>query len=269
MRSLLRALGAYFRVDLALMFQYRGEMILWALWGVVYPAVAIAMWSAAARASPDAATIRGYGPRDFAAYFLLTMVVGHFCTAWDIYEMGYIVRSGSMSVRLLRPLLPLWNSVAANAAFKVLTLAILLPIWALVAWVTDPALHTTVAQAACGVAALLLAAIINFIWGYNLSLCAFWVTRMDGMGELWFGASLFFGGRLAPLTLFPDLLQAIAAFLPFKWVVWFPAAVCIGRLDSRAVAAGLLAQTAWVAGGLLLFRLLWQGAVKRYSAVGA
>jgi hypothetical protein len=45
----------------------------------------------------DGAKVRGALERDFAAYFLLMMISGHFSTAWDVFEMGWFVRTGRMS----------------------------------------------------------------------------------------------------------------------------------------------------------------------------
>lgn len=57
------ALPAFWRQSLATMLQYRGEIALWAVWGVVYPAVAMAMWAAAVRGAPGGQEIGGFMPR--------------------------------------------------------------------------------------------------------------------------------------------------------------------------------------------------------------
>ena len=269
MSAVASAMPAFLRISLSGMMQYRGEIVLWAIWGVVYPAVAMAMWGAAIAGSPDGQSIHGFGPRDFAAYFLLTMIVGHVCTAWDIYEMGHLVRSGAMSPRLLRPIMPVWQSVADNIAYKLLTLMILVPIWLAVAWVAHPHFATGWVHLVIGVLAILIAAALHFIWQYNLALLAFWLTRMDGVSEIWWGMNLFFGGRLAFLTHMPIPLQWIAAVLPFKWIIWFPAATLMGQLDRRDMLIGLGWQLGWLVVGLIVFQLSWHRAVKRYSAVGA
>lgn len=268
MRLLVAVMPAYMRQSVATMLQYRGEIVLWAVWGVVYPLVAMAAMSDAVRGSPSGEDIQGFTPRDFAAYFLVTMIVGHICVCWDIYEMGYLVRSGQMSPRLLRPILPIWNSVADNLAYKSVTLVILVPTWLLVAWLAQPRFDTTGLHLLAGVPAVILAAALNYLWGYNLALCAFWWTRMDGVSESWWGLSLLFGGRLFPIEIMPVALQWFAAVLPFKWVIWFPTATLMGRLSPQEVAVGLLWQVGWLAAGLLVFRVGWRFAVKRYSAVG-
>ncbi|HSW44676.1 MAG TPA: ABC-2 family transporter protein [Phycisphaerae bacterium] len=269
MKRLISAIPAFVRASLQTMFQYRGEIALWAIWGVVYPAVAMAMWRVAALDPKSGPSIHGFEPADFAAYFLLTMIVGHICTAWDVYEFSFLVRTGRMSAKLLRPILPLWESLADNLAYKLLTLVILVPLWSMVAWWAQPRFTATAEQIALGVPAVLLAAALNYLLGYNLALLAFWLTRMDGIGECWFGASLFFGGRLAPLTIMPLPLQWAAAALPFKWVIWFPSAALMGRLPPAEIAAGLLYQGFWLAAMIVLFRWMWRTGVRRYSAVGA
>lgn len=268
MRAALIALGAFLRPSIATMLQYRGEMALWAVWGVVYPAVAMAMWSAAVRGSP-AGAIHGMDGRDFAAYFLLMMIVGHLTSAWDIFEMGHVVRTGAMSPRLLHPVLPIWHNLADNIAYKLVTLVMLVPIWALVAGVAQPRVTVDAAQMAWGAAALVLAAILHFLWNYNLALGAFWLTRTEALAELWWGANILFGGRMAPLTIMPAPLQWIAAALPFQWIIWFPSAVLAGQLEGVAIARGLAWQAGWLAAGIVCFRLAWRRALRRYSAVGA
>ncbi len=263
------ALPAFWRQSLATMLQYRGEIALWAVWGVVYPAVAMAMWAAAVRGAPGGREIGGFGPAEFAAYFWLTMVVGHTTTAWDVYEFGYMVQSGALSPKLLRPVLPVWQSVADNLAFKVLTLAVLVPLWAVVVLVSRPSFSTDWRHVAMGVPAVLLAAAINYIWCYNIAMLAFWVTRLEAIGQAWFGAGLFFGGRLAPLEIMPPVIGKIAAALPFKWVTWFPCETIMGKIKPATVAMGLLNQIGWIALGLALFAILWRRGIRRYSAVGA
>lgn len=266
--SLPGALQSLMRNSIATMIQYRGEVALWALWGIVYPIVSLAMWSAAIAGS-GGQSLAGYDVRAFAAYFMLSMVVSHLITAWDAYEFGYLVRSGSLSPLLLRPLLPIWSSITDNLAYKLVTLVILIPIWAGLAWWTRPALEGTLAHYAVGLVALALAAVLTYLWGYCIATLAFWTTRNDGVAEFWFGGSLIFGGRLAPLALLPFPLQIVSMLLPFRWTVWFPIEVLSGRMPLTQAGLGLLAQCAWLIAGILLFRWMWSRGVRRYSAVGA
>lgn len=263
-----RAFGAMFRVDLLQTIQYRGESFLWAIWGVIYPVVALAMWEAAAEAPAEGSNVAAYAKGGFAAYFLLTMIVGHVVTAWDAYEMGWVIRSGEFSAQLMRPMLPIWRSIAGNLAWKLFTLVILTPFWILVAWMVEPRFEATAGQLVLGLVATVLAAGIAFVWGYVVALTAFWTTRNDAVGEFWFGASLLVGGRLAPIALLPVPLQFLAGVLPHQWALGFPCEVLTGQCSDARLYGGLAAQAAWLVGGAVIFRLLWSKAIRRYTAVG-
>lgn len=269
MMSLPRAISAHLQASLSTMLQYRGELILWAIWGVVYPAVAMAMWAAAVKGAPGGEQIQGMDARDFAAYFLLTMITGHVVAAWDIFEMGYLVRTGAMSPRLLQPILPIWQSLSDNLAYKIFTLILLIPIWIGVAYAAHPRFSTTTPEVIAGIFAIVMAAAIHYLWNYNLALAAFWVTRMDSITEMWWGMNLLLGGRVAPLTLMPLPLRWIANLLPFQWIIWFPSATVAGQLDFNGIVTGLLFQVGWFVGGLIAFQIIWRLAIRRYSAVGA
>lgn len=250
------------------MIQYRGESFLWAFWGIVYPTVTLAMWEAAARDPVSGSAVAGYGPGVLAAYFLITMIVGHVTTAWDAFEMGYFVRTGQMSVWLTQPMLPIWRSLAVNVAWKLFTLTILAPIWLLVAWFVEPRFVGSAGHLCLGAVSVLFAAGIAFIWGYVVALTAFWSTRTDAIAEFWFGGALLLGGRLAPLDLLPAPLHLAASALPFKWMIGFPTDLLIGRVPIPDAWAGLGFQLAWLAGGVAAYRLMWRAATRRYSAVG-
>src|SRR5262249_25837913 len=107
---------ALFRVALNNMLQYRAEIALWAIWGVVSPLVLMLVWYAAAASATTPGRLGSRSSGDIISYFWMMMIVGHFATAWDVYEMGWLVRSGRLSPLLLRPILPIWGAFADNIA---------------------------------------------------------------------------------------------------------------------------------------------------------
>lgn len=268
MTRALRAFGAYHRAGVQVMLHYRAEIVLWAVWGLVNPAVLYAMWSAAAASNPDQ-TAAGLTRGQFAAYYFVVMIIGHVAAAWDVYEMGYLIRSGQLSSLLLRPMLPIWKALAENLAYKVATLLFLLPMWAVFAWVVRPEFETSLWQLALGCVAMVLGAALNFLLGYVVSLVAFWATKLDAMGEVYFGLGMFLGGRFAPLQALPTPVYWLAWALPFRWMFAFPAELLTGHLaDPAAAMAGIAMQVVWIVAIVAAFRRLWAVALRRYAAVG-
>jgi ABC-2 type transport system permease protein len=267
MTTLFRAFPAFLRVYIGVMLQYRGEIILWAIWGLVNPAVLFAMWSAAAEGRPDN-EIAGFSKGELAAYYFTIMIIGHVTTAWDTYEMGYRIRSGTLSGQLLRPILPIWEAMANNMAYKIATLGFLAPMWALCYWLYAPDFRAPAWQIALGVVSIILAGALNFVLGYVVALIAFWTPKLDAVGEVYFGLSMFLGGRFVPLMALPGLVYGLAEWLPFRWMFAFPAELMTGKMtETGRIASGLAIQLVWLAALIVIFRVCWVAAVKRYSAV--
>ncbi len=262
-----RVFAAYLRAGIGVMLQYRGEILLWAVWGLVNPAVLYAMWSAAAESNPEA-TAAGLTRGQFAAYYFIIMIVGHFATAWDAYEVGYLIRTGRMSPLLLLPVPPIWKALADNAAYKVTTLLFVVPMWLVFAWLVSPEFETTAWQLAAGSAALVLGCLLNFLLGYVVALLAFWFTKLDALGEVYFGLGMFLGGRFAPLEALPPPIRWAADVLPFRWMFAFPTEMLMGRTGAATALVGLAVQGAWIAATAAVLRWTWSAAVKRYTAVG-
>jgi ABC-2 type transport system permease protein len=74
---------------------------------------------------------------------------------------------------------------------------------------------------------------------------------------------------MAPLTLFPAPVQALAAALPFRWMLAFPVELLLGRLSPADAAIGLAVQASWLAGSLALLGVFWRTGLRKYTAVGA
>ncbi|MCG8405562.1 MAG: ABC-2 family transporter protein [Phycisphaerales bacterium] len=267
MSRVVRVFLAYLRAKIGVMLQYRGEILLWSIWGIINPAVLYAMWSAAASGNENQ-SIAGLDRGGFAAYYFVMMIVGHLTGAWDVYHLGYLIRSGQLSPMLLRPVLPIWETLADNLSYKITTLMFVVPMWALFAWLVTPRFETSLWQVGMGFIAVLLGAGLNYMLCHTAALLAFWATKLDAMGEIYFGLCMFLGGRFAPMNALPGPILAIAEYLPFRWMFAFPTELLIGKIASMNEALiGVVIQSVWLVGVVILYRLMWSVAVKRYTAV--
>jgi len=267
MRQLARSFTAFLKTGIGVMLQYRGEIVLWSVWGLVNPLVLYAVFKAGAQSNPDQ-QIAGLSIGEVAAYFFTIMIIGHLSAAWDTHEMGWYVRTGRMSPLLLRPIMPIWKSLADNLSYKVCTLVFVGPMWIFFALLIRPTFDTAAWQVALGLVATLLAIVLSYTFNYAVALIAFWATKLDAVGEIYFGLVMFLGGRFAPLPAMPGKIRWIAEALPFQYMAYFPTWIFMGKVHTRSeVFLGLAAQLAWIAVSILVLRLMWAAAVKRYTAV--
>ena len=128
---------------------------------------------------------------------------------------------------------------------------------------------TTPAAVIAFVPALLLAMVLRFAVEWCIALSAFWLTKVSAINAVFFSLFTFLGGQFAPLEVLPGWMQTVAAWTPFPWALAFPVEVLLGRRTGTEIVLGYAAQLGWIVVAVVVLRLLWSRATRRYSAVGA
>ena len=262
--DLYRSLG---RVSIAQQLQYRASGMIWMIGGILEPTIYLVVWSTVARGEGGMAG--GYTPGDFAAYFIVQLLVSHLTFSWIMHEFQFRIQQGELSALLLRPVHPIHGDIADNLAYKLVMMVVMVPALVVLSLLFHPHFDIEPWAAALFVPALLLAFAVRFLFEWCLALVAFWTTRVNAVNQTYFALHAFLSGRVAPITLLPGILPTLALGLPFYWMLAFPVELLLGRLSPDEAVRGLGAQLLWALASLGLLALLWRSAVKRYSAVGA
>ncbi|MBP1767013.1 MAG: hypothetical protein H6P98_1128 [Candidatus Aminicenantes bacterium] len=267
MRGLAGIYAQQFKVTMASFIQYRAALVIWLIGHVLEPLIYLVVWSTVSRSAGG--SVGGFTAADFAAYFIVLMIVNHMTYTWIMYEYEYRVRQGTFSPDLLRPVHPIHSDIADNLTSKLITLPGMLVIAVSLGFIFRPALHTVLWAIAAFIPVVLLAFAVRFVIEWTLALAAFWTIRTSALNQMYFMAMLFFSGQIAPLELLPHPLRVIAFVLPFRWTIGFPTELLLGRLTPTQTLTGMGMQAAWLAAGLVLMRVVWRAGLKVYSAVGA
>jgi ABC-2 type transport system permease protein len=264
------ALAAYYRrqfaSSLAINLAYRGAVAIWVLTSIIQPLVFIVVW----RTVAGSGSTGGYTGAEFVGYFLVMMVVDHLTFIWHMWEFEYRIRNGSFSPLLLRPIHPIHNDVCENTSYKLVGLVGILPAAVILGVLFSADLSgTTVASVVAFAPAVLLAMVLRFVVEWCVALSAFWLTKVSAMNTVFFSLFTFLGGQFAPLSVLPGWMQTLAAWTPFPWTLSYPVEVLLGRRTGSDIFTGYLAQLAWIVVAVVVLRLLWSRATRRYTAVGA
>ncbi len=257
----------YFRTSLAVQFQYRVAMFIWLLGGIMEPLVYLVVWTTVARQQGGA--VGGFSVQDFAAYYIAAMLVNHAVFTWIMWEYDWRIRSGEFSTVLLKPIHPIHSDIADNLAYKVLTLTVMGPAALLLMWLFQPRWEPQPWAVALFPLSLIGAFFTRFFLDWTLAMAAFWTTRINAINQAYFVVLIFFAGRVAPLDLFPTVVQRLAYVLPFRWMLAFPVELILGRLEPGAALWGLAAQALWIGIGIFLARTVYRAGIRRYAAFGA
>jgi ABC-2 type transport system permease protein len=257
---------ATFRNEITVMSQYRVSLAIWILSLITEPIVYMTVWTTL---TPDGGTTGGFSDGDFAAYYITWMLVRHFAVTLAPDAIEWRVRQGEFSALLLRPVHPVHTDLAANLGYKLVALPIILLMMLGLATIFPPTFNLQWWSILAFIPVMVLAWLIRFLSHWILGLLAFWTTRATAFFQVFFTAEIFLTGRLAPLELLPPVIALTATILPFRWMIAFPTELLLGRLSPQDALFGVGMQVLWLMLELLLLRLIWRAAVRKYGAVGA
>jgi ABC-2 type transport system permease protein len=263
-RSSIRAMPTMLRIGFAEALAYRAEMIVWIL-STTMPLVMLALWSAVAHDQP----IGRFGAKRFTAYFLSMFIVRQLTGSWMSWYINLEVRSGSLALRMLRPVHPLLSyAMASLAELPVRSLlaiplaAVLLGVFARGEITSDPAMWTIWVLAVAGGWAITL--MVNFAIGC----LALFIESSAKVMDAWVALFFVFSGYMVPVELFPPWLRGVIDWLPFRYQLGLPVEIMTGMHD-RASALGLLGRQ-WLMFFVLtgIVAVIWRRGVRRFAAYG-
>jgi ABC-2 type transport system permease protein len=260
--QILRAFPTMLRVGFADILAYQAEMVIWVL-SATMPLVMLVLWDAAAADGP----VGGYGQVEFARYFTVNLVVRHLTSVWLVWELNNLIRQGTLSGWLLRPVAPMWWNLAETLAAWPLRMLVLSPVLViLVAWRPELLFVPTLENFLYGMLSTFLGLLLVFEVQCIFGMLAFWLDQTLGLYQAWFMVWGVLSGYLVPAALLPKAIQDISIYLPFRSTLGAPIEVLLG---STAPGPVLLTQVGW----LIILGVgaagLWKVGLRRYGAFGA
>ena len=267
MNALFELYRAFFRISVLAQLQYRASGAIWMIGSILEPVVFLVVWSTVAK--EQGGSVQGFDARDFAAYYMVLLVVNHLTFSWVMHDFQFRVQFGHLSFDLMRPVHPIHADISDNLAYKLVMLFVMLPALVVLYFAFDPRLTSDPVSLVLFVPALAGGFFTRFLFEWALALAAFWTTRVTALNQIYFSLLMFLAGRVAPIALLPEALRALASHLPFYYMVGFPVDVALGRVPVREVVEGLGMQALWLALAAGTVALVWRRAVARFSAVGS
>jgi ABC-2 type transport system permease protein len=205
------------------------------------------------------------GPQ-VATYYVALLAVGLATASYENHTLSNGIYDGNVTHELLKPR-AVWIAVAGeNLAIRVWLMLVGIPLLA----VAIAAFEVTFAwtHLLLALPALVLAAILRFLFSWVLALSAFWTERAHATMN--FGGVLIFllGGSAAPVPFLPEPMRSIASALPFRAMLGFPAELATGTVRGAEILLGFAYQLGWIALVALLAVVSWRLGVRRFTSVG-
>ncbi len=246
---------------------YRFRMLTWFTVNLILIFVFPFVWLAA---YGDQDSIVDFNKASIVTYFIVlaavnTMVVTHLDEV-----VNKEIKDGRITKNLVKPLSYFSERMAGAISYRVMTSLLLLPlvIPALIIFKDYLILPSSLLIWVFFFTSVVLAFILGVVLTYFIGLFSFWLDDASSLqGFYWISFALF-SGQFAPLDFLPQIMQKIAEFLPFKYILYFSVNIYLEKITTMEIMQGLLIQLAWIAlAGLICF-ITWKRGLKSYTAVG-
>lgn len=254
-----------FRVNWQNALQYRGPTLISILGNLLHILVLLYLWNAIYK---EGQSLGSYTLSDLITYYVLQLLINSMVLSYISWEIGNDIREGSFSNFLVKPLdyLHYWFTInLSGKLFEGLMISVVGVIMAaiLIDYVVFPSDLATIAQFAF---AMLLAGVLAFEFDFAIGILAFWLVQIDSFKYMLQYGMFFLAGALLPLDLFPVLFQQIAHALPFRFMVYFPIQIFLGK--ETQPYEGFLTAGLWIIALYFVLRFGLKRGIARYEAVG-
>lgn len=260
----LKTIWLFFQAQLQQTAAYRGMIFIWMFESFFFPVSVLLVWISIAHTTP--AILNQL--QDIINYYTLLPLISILTSSWHGIFLAEEIRYGKFNQRLVKPIFPLTDSISNNLAEKFTKIFFIIPFIILSHLIFSIQIHPSPIMFLSLPLTIILASIISFLIETAIGFLAFWMDEISSLENLADIADYTFGGKLAPIFLFPPFLQSIAILLPFRYMTSFPLEMLAGTLSTQDTIIGFSIQSAWIFCLAILNLFLWKTGIQRYSAIG-
>jgi len=258
----IRKISTLLKVQYSNMLEYRVEIALWAISGII-PFFMLNIWT-----TNNLNESINFSDTMLSRYFLSAFFVRQFSVVWVVFTFEEDALLGKISPYLIQPLNPFFRYFAQHIAEQITRLPFALII-AFFFFLFNP---ESIWIPNLGILLLafistFLSFLIQFLIQSIIACLCFWTEKASSIERLLFIPTLFLSGLLAPVVSFPNYVKAWIYLTPFPYLIDFPANLLSG--NDINISFGLIMQVFWILVFFPLFRKIWSQGTKKYTAMGS
>jgi len=247
-------------------FVYRANAFFRLLRSFIYLFVTVSIWTALYR---NTAIVDGIGIKEMLTYVLMAQLVRSFVEFPMSKFIAGKVANGTISIDFIRPVvLPLcaFADCAGGVLAQLLLSTVPMVIAGALLW--GFVLPSAVWQWMLFVPSLLMAVIMYSMMEYVMGLTAFWF-KTDWYMEWIIGSFMtLFSGAYIPLWFYPAPIRFAANLFPFRYFIFEPINIFLGKASFEEALSVLLMQLVWIGVFYITGRVTWHYAQRTITVHG-
>ena len=203
-----------------------------------------------------------------STYIILSSIVSTLLSSDVIGGMAEKIKTGQIAMDMIKPVnikgLFFCASISMNL-YKCLFHLLPVAIVSIIAFgISIPPIFSAV----CSIVALLNGVILYFFVGYVLGVLGFWFTQVWILGRFLSDFVWLFAGSIIPLWFFPQWLQTISLFLPFRLIYFTPISIYMNMYNIPEAIWLVGQQFLWMIGLYCLGRFTWSRGIYKLVVLG-
>lgn len=247
---------------------YRSQVLQRFFGIIVSLSVTAFFWLAASKT----AIMQSYTPQMILAYFVVVSFHDFLFVSGDEFtkKLGESIRSGKLSTALIQPFPYLLKIFANGCGGICLRLCIVIPL-ALIAkftFLSDFVFVDWKYQLGIYVLALVLAICVSLVCLIITGLLAFDMTHVWAPWVCFVASYCLFSGVFYPADLASGGIKVLMPWLPFYYMLGFPALILVGRLGPDEILYGFAHGFFVLFYVILILGFLWRRGIKKFEAIG-
>ncbi|MCH4888212.1 ABC transporter permease [Acidaminobacter sp. JC074] len=228
-----------------------GMFVVYYIWKVVYT-------------SND--VLEGFTMLDMTGYIVMGFLSLRTLDGGTVWIIADEIRQGSIVMNLIKPI-----HYHLRIFFETLGMALFFTVLLIIPALLVLTLIFKIGSLACipfYLISLFFGIVIGFLFDFIFGMLAFYIKNLWGIG---FGKSALvrlMSGALIPLVFFPESIQKVFDFLPFKSMVFTPVMIFLGKYTGEEILIAYGKQLFWILLLIVCNYLIWKKAVTRLTVQG-
>lgn len=236
---------------------------------LVQVVVAYFLWEAIFSSSDPSREIGGYNFSQMMLYYVVAATLYQFVQP----DVGIVLREiyeGTLTKFLFYPVEFFQFKFMTHLAHMLMvSVQLILGLLTYIAIFGIGALsEVTFGSAALALIVSVFSGYLFFMLSASLEVLGFWVESVWGLVLMLQFVTNLLGGKLLPLTIFPEWLQNLIQWLPFPYMVSFPARLFLNELSFDQIIFGGFMTLLWCVVATVLAKTLWRLGSYNYSGIG-
>jgi ABC-2 type transport system permease protein len=251
------------------MLAYRLRYFTGVITYLLFVSVHYFIWGAVFSTREPGAIINGFSFPEMVTYVSVAWMARSLYFSNIDNEINELVRTGQISVFLLRPVHFHWMMVcqaAGETLFRVIFFT--LPIGIVIVSIFPVSPPVSMSAFLLFLLATAFAFLIFAEISFAIGLLAFSIKSIDGIIRAKYFLVQLLSGLLLPLSFFPDMFERILSFLPFRMIAYVPLQLYLGKIPHAEIGPIVLQQVAWSIALIILCEWMWRRVVSKLTLQG-